>query len=371
MHLRKLNLVNFKNYEQLDLELNEKINCFVGDNGTGKTNLLDAVYYLSLTKSYFNTIDTQNIMNGKDFFMIQGEYERDGAKENIYCGVARDRRKQFKRNNKEYQKLSLHVGLIPVVMISPADSSLIIEGSDDRRKFINGVISQYSIEYLDMMIRYNHALVQRNVLLKDFGRSGSFNQEYLDVWDAQLIDAGQFIYEKRIEFAKKFQPIFQSYYNAISEQQEEVGLVYQSQLNDGDFRKLLAKSLEKDRILQYTTVGIHKDDLIMNMGPYPIRRNGSQGQQKTYLVALKFAEFDFIKELNGIAPVLLLDDIFDKFDAKRVRQIISLASDKHFGQIFITDTNQERAVKILEEISAEHKVFRVDNGKIEVLNGKN
>jgi len=186
-----------------------------------------------------------------------------------------------------------------------------------------------------------------------------------------LIDAGQFIYEKRIEFAKKFQPIFQSYYNAISEQQEEVGLVYQSQLNDGDFRKLLAKSLEKDRILQYTTVGIHKDDLIMNMGPYPIRRNGSQGQQKTYLVALKFAEFDFIKELNGIAPVLLLDDIFDKFDAKRVRQIISLASDKHFGQIFITDTNQERAVKILEEISAEHKVFRVDNGKIEVLNGKN
>jgi DNA replication and repair protein RecF len=371
MYLSKLNLVNFKNYDQLDIELSEKINCFVGDNGTGKTNLLDAVYYLSLTKSYFNTIDTQNIMNGQDFFMIQGEYERDGIKENIYCGVGKDRRKQFKRNNKEYQKMSLHVGLIPVVMISPADTSLILEGSDERRKFINGVISQYSIEYLDMIIRYNRALVQRNVLLKDFSRSGSFNREHLDVWDEQLVNSGRFIYEKRIEFAEKFQPIFQSYYNTISEKQEKVSLIYQSQLNDGDFRTLLQKSIEKDRILQYTTVGIHKDDLIMNMGPYPIRRNGSQGQQKTYLVALKFAEFDFIKELNGIAPVLLLDDIFDKFDSRRVRQLISLVSDKHFGQIFITDTSQERAVGILEEISAEHKVFSVKNGKIEVLNGKN
>jgi DNA replication and repair protein RecF len=256
-------------------------------------------------------------------------------------------------------------------MISPADSSLIIEGSDERRRFLNGVISQYSIEYLDTMIRYNRALVQRNVLLKDFARSGSYNQEYLDVWDAQLIDAGQFIYEKRREFAKKFQPIFQSYYNDISERQEKVGLVYQSQLNDGDYRKLLEKSLDKDRILQYTTVGIHKDDLVMNMGSFHIKRNGSQGQQKTYLVALKFAEFDFIKELNGIAPVLLLDDIFDKFDSRRVRQIISLVSDKHFGQIFITDTSQERAVRILKEISAEHKVFRVDSGKITVTDGKN
>jgi len=371
MYLRKLNLVNFKNYEQLDVELTEKINCFVGDNGAGKTNLLDAVYYLSLTKSYFNTIDTQNIMNGRDFFMIQGEYERDGSKENIYCGVGKDRRKQFKRNNKEYPKLSMHVGLIPVVMISPADTSLIIEGSDERRRFINGVISQYSIEYLDTMIRYNRALVQRNVLLKDFVHSGSFNREYLDVWDAQLINAGQFIHEKRLEFARKFQPIFQSYYNSISERQEKVGLVYQSQLNEGDFKQLLEKSLEKDRILHYTTVGIHKDDLAMNMGSFPIRRNGSQGQQKTYLVALKFAEFDFIKELNGITPVLLLDDIFDKFDSRRVKQIISLVSDKHFGQIFITDTNQERAVMILEEISAAHKVFRVESGKIGALNGKN
>jgi DNA replication and repair protein RecF len=371
MYLRKLNLVNFKNYEQLDIELCEKINCFVGDNGAGKTNLLDAVYYLSLTKSYFNTIDTQNITNGQDFFMIQGEYERDGTKENIYCGVAKDKRKQFKRNNKEYQKLSLHVGLIPVVMISPADSSLIIEGSDVRRKFINGVISQYSIEYLDTVIRYNRALIQRNILLKDFGRTGTFNREYLEVWDAQLIDSGQFIYEKRLEFARKFQPIFQSYYKTISESQEKVGLVYQSQLNEGNFKQLLEKSLEKDRILQYTTVGIHKDDLLMKMNSFPIKRNGSQGQQKTYLVALKFAEFDFIKELNGIAPVLLLDDIFDKFDSKRVRQIISLVSDKHFGQIFITDTNQDRAVSILKEISADHKVFRVENGHITAINGKN
>jgi DNA replication and repair protein RecF len=370
MYLRKLNLVHFKNYEQLDIEFSEKINCFVGNNGAGKTNLLDAIYYLSLTKSYFNTIDTQNITNGQDFFMIQGEYERDGTKENIYCGVGKDRRKQFKRNNKEYQKLSLHVGLIPVVMISPADSSLIIEGSDERRKFINGVISQYNIEYLDTTIRYNRALVQRNILLKDFARSGSFNPEYLEIWDAQLISAGNFIHEKRLEFAKKFQPIFQSYYNTISESQEEVGLVYQSQLNDGDFQQMLEKSIEKDRILQYTTVGIHKDDLVMNMGTLPIKRNGSQGQQKTFLVALKFAEFDFIKELNGIAPVLLLDDLFDKFDSQRVRKIIGLVSEEHFGQIFITDTNEDRAARILKEISADHKVFRVDNGKITGINGK-
>jgi DNA replication and repair protein RecF len=190
------------------------------------------------------------------------------------------------------------------------------------------------------------------------------------VWDAQLITSGQYVHEKRLEFARKFQPIFQSYYNTISESQEKVGLVYQSQLNEGDFKQLLEKSLEKDRILQYTTVGIHKDDLVMHMGSFPIKRNGSQGQQKTYLVALKFAEFDFIKELNGIAPVLLLDDLFDKFDSKRVRQIISLVSDKHFGQIFITDTNQDRAVSILEEISADHKVFRVDNGHIKEINGK-
>jgi len=371
MYLQKLNLVNFKNYEQLDIEFSEKINCFVGGNGAGKTNLLDAIYYLSLTKSYFNTIDTQNITNGQDFFMIQGEYERDGTKENIYCGVGKNRRKQFKRNNKEYPKLSLHVGLIPVVMISPADSSLIIEGSDDRRRFINGVISQYSIEYLDTMIRYNHALVQRNILLKDFARSGSFNSEYLELWDTQLITAGEFIHNKRLEYANKFQPIFQSYYNIISESQEEVGLMYQSQLNDGDFRELLEKSMDKDRILQYTTVGIHKDDLVMNMGSLPIKRNGSQGQQKTFLVALKFAEFDFIRELNGIAPVLLLDDLFDKFDSQRVRKIIELVSEKHFGQIFITDTSEDRATRILKDMRAEHKVFRVNKGKITGIHGKN
>jgi DNA replication and repair protein RecF len=207
--------------------------------------------------------------------------------------------------------------------------------------------------------------------LKDFARSGSFNPEYIEVWDTQLVTAGEFIHKKRLEYAKKFQPIFQSYYNIISESQEEVGLIYQSQLNDGDFRQLLEKSMDKDRILQYTTVGIHKDDLVMNMGPFPIKRNGSQGQQKTFLVALKFAEFDFIRELNGIAPVLLLDDLFDKFDSHRVRKIIGLVSEKHFGQIFITDTNEDRADSILKDISADHKVFEVDNGKITGINGKN
>lgn len=369
MFLRKLNLVNFKNYEQLDLELSGKINCFVGDNGTGKTNLLDAIHYLSLSKSFFNAIDTQNIMHGKEFFIIQGEYERDGSKENIFCGVSKNKRKQFKRNNKDYQKLSEHIGLIPVVMISPADSSLIIEGSDERRKFINGVISQYDIEYLDSLMKYNRALVQRNILLKDFARSGFFNKEYIEIWDAQIIPLGRLIYERRLDFAAKLQPIFQDYYSTIAEGKEKVEMIYTSQLGEGDFQDLMERSAEKDRILQYTTVGIHKDDLIMNIGDFSIKRNGSQGQQKTFLVALKFAKFDFIKQLNGFTPILLLDDIFDKFDRKRVKQIIKLVSDPHFGQIFITDTNPERIGRILNDLSIEHKVFIVEKGKIAENNG--
>jgi len=369
MFLRKLNLVNFKNYEQLDLELSRKINCFVGDNGAGKTNLLDAIHYLSLTKSFFNAIDTQNIMHEKDFFIIQGEYDRNGSKENIYCGVSKNARKHFKRNNKEYQKLSEHIGLIPVVMISPADSSLILEGSDERRKFINGVISQYDIEYLDSLMKYNRALVQRNILLKDFARSGFFNKEYIEIWNAQMIPLGRLIYERRVDFAARLQPIFQDYYNTISDGQEQVELIYNSQLSEGDFQDLLERAAEKDRILQYTTVGIHKDDLVMNIGGYPIKRNGSQGQQKTFLVTLKFAKFDFIKQLNGFTPILLLDDIFDKFDRKRVRQIIKLVSDQYFGQIFITDTNPERVGHVLNDLAIDHKVFIVDKGKITQTNG--
>ena len=364
MNLRKISLIQFKNYEQLDLTFSPKINCFVGNNGAGKTNLLDAIFYLSLTKSYFNAIDTQNIMYDKEFFILQGEYERDGTKENVYCGVKKGRKKQFKRNNKEYKKLADHIGLFPIVMISPADSNLVMEGSDERRKFLNAVISQYNREYLNDIINYNHVLVQRNVLLKDSARSGRFDKEMMELWTDQLIPLGENINKARKKFVSELIPIFQNYYKTISSELEEVGLKYQSQLNDGDFRQLIAGSAEKDRILQYTTVGIHKDDLDFNISGYPLKKNGSQGQQKTFLVALKFAKFDFIKKVNGFTPILLLDDVFDKFDVTRVEQIIQLVADQHFGQIFITDTNRDRIGDILRKLPIDYKLFRVDQGEI-------
>jgi DNA replication and repair protein RecF len=360
MYLSQISLVNFKNYDQLELNFSSKINCFVGDNGTGKTNLLDAIYYLSLTKSFFNALDSQNIRHGEDHFLIQADYVREGLSEKIHCGVQKNKRKVFKRNKKDYSKLSEHVGLLPVVMISPADSSLIIEGSDERRKFMNAVISQFDGEYLESMIRYNRALVQRNVLLKNFYRSGSYQPDLLEIWDEQLVQHGEYIHQKRVGFIRDLLPIFQEYYETVSEGKEQVGLDYLSQLSEKDLRTLLQEHAQKDRILQYTTAGIHKDDLTMNLSGYPIKRIGSQGQQKTFLVALKLAKFDFIRKVNGFHPILLLDDVFDKFDANRVKQIIRLVAEHDFGQIFITDTNRDRIKKVLGDLTIDYKLFQVD-----------
>jgi DNA replication and repair protein RecF len=360
MHLSHISLVNFKNYDQLELSFSRKINCFVGDNGTGKTNLLDAMYYLSMTKSYFNSVDTQNIRHGEEHFLIQGEYSREDLSEKIHCGVQKGKHKQFKRNKKDYERLSEHIGLLPVVMISPADSALIIEGSDERRKFMNAVISQFDNEYLESLMRYNRALSQRNTLLKDFHKSGKFQPDLLEIWDEQLNANGSYIHKKRVEFVKDLVPIFQEYYDMVSEGREEIGLEYHSQLNEKDLPSLLKDHAHKDRILQYTTAGIHKDDLLMSLRGHPIKRIGSQGQQKTFLVALKLAKFDFIREINGFHPILLLDDVFDKFDARRVRQIIRLVAEREFGQIFITDTNRERIREVLKDLSIDYKLFKVE-----------
>jgi DNA replication and repair protein RecF len=359
MYLSHISLVNFKNYDQLELDFSQKINCFVGDNGTGKTNLLDAVHYLSLTKSYFNSLDNQNIRHGEEQFIIQAEFEREGLEEKIFCGVQRDKRKIFKRNKREYAKLSEHVGLLPVVMISPADSSLITEGSEERRKFMNAVISQFDGEYLESLIRYNRALGQRNVLLKQFHRSGTFRSDQLEIYDAQLVHHGNYIHQQRLAFIKDLLPIFQQYYASVSGGKEAVGLDYRSQLQHRDLQTLFREHEQKDRILQYTTAGIHKDDLEMTLAGYPIKRIGSQGQQKTYLVALKLAKFDFIRKVNGFHPILLLDDVFDKFDANRVKQIIRLVAAHQFGQIFITDTNPERIKNTLNELTIDYKLFHV------------
>jgi len=368
MHLQNISLINFKNYSQVELEFSARINCFVGNNGVGKTNILDAIHYLSLSKSFFNSIDSQNIKYEEDFFVIQGDFLRENTQEKIYCSSKRNRKKKFKRNKKEYQRLADHIGLLPVVMISPADSNLITGGSDERRKFINAVISQYDRNYLNNLIQYNKALAQRNKLLKDFVRLGRFDAESLELWDDQLIPLSQKIYTKRVDFINKLVPVFQKYYDSISLGKETVGLVYQSQHHDGNFRDVFREALDKDRILQYTTRGIHKDDLVLELDDYQIKRVGSQGQQKTFLVALKFAKYEFIKEVSGSNPILLLDDVFDKFDASRVTQIIQLVSENQFGQIFITDTHQSRLEKILSELSADFRLFRI-NKEIEEIKG--
>ncbi len=367
MILNKLSLVNFKNYEQLEIELSAKINCFVGNNGEGKTNLLDAIYYLSLCKSFFNSADSQNIRYGHDFFLVQGEYELNDSVEKIYCGLKKGRKKIFKRNNKEYQKLAEHIGLLPVVMISPYDTVLITGGSEERRKFMNGVISQYNKEYLNSLINYNNVLSQRNKLLKDAAKGGYLDKDTISIYNEQLAVYGDYVFKCRSEFFSKLLPLFQEYYDFVSGANEKVSLEYKSHLHEKSFVKNLEESIDKDRVLQYTTRGIHKDDLVMNLEDHPIKKVGSQGQQKTYLISLKLAQFDFIKEIAKLKPILLLDDIFDKLDATRVEKFIRLVAENHFGQIFITDANKQRLDNIMVKMNSEHKLFEVDRGEANIL----
>jgi DNA replication and repair protein RecF len=359
MYLKKLALTNFKNYEFNELEFSPKINCFVGNNGVGKTNILDAIHYLSLTKSFFNNIDSVSVRHGEDYFIIQGTFVRNGEEDQIYCAFQKQKQKLLKRNGKEYQKLSDHVGRFPVVMISPADSALITEGSEDRRRFLNKIISQYNAGYLDSVLRYSKALQQRNKLLKDFRSSGNFDRDFLSIWDEQLVKYGSYVFSEREVLVNELIPVFQEYYSQISSGREIVKLKYRSHLYDGDFRDALLNSESKDRFLEYTTIGVHKDDLLLEMNDFPVKSLGSQGQQKSYLVALKLAKFDYIKHKAGSSPILLLDDIFDKFDAERVEQIIRLVGNQRFGQIFITDTHQNRLQEILSSHKTDYKLFRI------------
>ncbi len=361
MLINKLSIINFKNFSEFEMDFSPKINCFVGYNGVGKTNLLDSIYYLSLTKSYFNHIDSQNIKHEQDYFMVQGEYLRNQKKEVIYCGLKKTKNKVFKRNGKKYNKFSEHIGLLPIVMVTPDDSKLIIGGSEERRRFIDSIISQYDKNYLSNLIKYKRTLAQRNQLLKNFAQQRIFQAESLEVYNMQLSMLGENIYNKRKQFTKDFLPAYQEYYNFISQKKENVEITYKSQLNNDDFSKLLSKSIEKDRIMQYTTVGIHKDDLEFKLNKYQIKKTGSQGQQKTFLLALKFAQYDIIKQTLNLKPILLLDDIFDKLDALRVQQIVKLVSNNNFGQIFISHTNLDRLETILSKINIDYKIITIDN----------
>ena len=369
MILKRISILNYKNLEQVELDCSPKMNCFIGQNGMGKTNLLDAVYYLSFCKSATNPIDSQHMMHQQDFFVIQGFYETEsGDTEEIYCGMKRRQKKQFKRNKKEYTRLSDHIGFIPLVMVSPSDSELISGGSEERRRFMDVVISQYDKEYLEALIRYNKALQQRNTLLKN---EQGFDEELMEVWEEMMAASGEVVYRKRCAFIEEFIPIFQAFYSQISQNKEEVGLVYESHAQQGNLVQLLKESRQRDQIMGYSLKGIHKDDLLMQLGDYPIKKEGSQGQNKTYLIALKLAQFDFLRRTGShTTPLLLLDDIFDKLDASRVEQIVKLVAGDKFGQIFITDTNRDHLDKIMQKIEGEYKVFSVEDGAIHERKGE-
>ena len=359
MILKSLSLINYKNFESSSFEFDAKINCFVGNNGVGKTNVLDAVYHLSFGKSYFNPVATLNIKHNQDFFVVDGLYEKAEKEEKIVVSLKRGQKKMIKRNGKLYDRLSDHIGLLPLVIISPADRDLIVEGSDTRRKFIDGVISQSDKDYLRDLLAYNKVLAQRNSLLKYFALNNIFNNDTLEIYNEQLHNYANHLFKKRAEFLEAFIPIFKERYQAISNGNEVVNLTYKSDLFEDDLLSLLNANINKDKTLQYTSVGIHKDDLRFEIETHPIKKFGSQGQQKSFLIALKLAQFDFIKQQSGVSPILLLDDIFDKLDENRVSQIISLVDDEHFGQIFISDTHADRTEHVVKQIHQTYKLFKL------------
>ena len=368
MFLQKLNLINFKNYSEAELIFSDKINCFVGNNGAGKTNILDAVYYLSFCKSYFNPIDSQCILHKADFFAIHGRYSNTESTDNRYsCIQKRNSKKVFKENKKDYNRLADHIGKIPLVMISPYDRDLINDGSEIRRKYIDSVISQFDRLYLSDLISYNKALLQRNTLLKQFAEKHYFDAASLNIWNEKLAELGTSLFLKRNKFLSEFNPLFNDYYQFLSGGRETVEIEYSSQMHDTTLVDLLKNSIDKDKMIRYTSCGIHKDDLVFTINGYPIKKYGSQGQQKSFVIAIKLAQFEYTRRIKKFKPILLFDDIFDKLDDSRVESIINLVSENNFGQIFITDTQKQRIEKIFRKVNIDHNIFAVDDGNVKII----
>ncbi len=377
MVLRELSILNFKNIREATLRFSDKLNCFIGLNGQGKTNILDAVYYLSFTKSAYNIIDSQNITHGENMAMVQGvysDYQDDTTAEDIVisCGIKRGQKKQFRRGKKDYARMIDHIGLIPLVMVSPQDGELISDGSDERRRFMDGVISQYNRLYLEHLTRYNVLLKQRNALLKQYEDTpaDSLPTDLFEVIEVQMVEHANYIFGERSRFIERFMPYFQKVYTAVTGETrsagEEAVLTYVSQLQDRDLQEAYARTRTRDLILGWTSQGIHKDELEMLLGEYPLKRVGSQGQQKTFLLAMKLGQALCLGEWGGAMsgkPILLLDDIFDKLDSDRVERIVQLVGSEQFGQIFITDTDRQHLVTILQN-QQQFSVFHVRNGEV-------
>lgn len=366
MHLDKIQLHNFKNYSLAEIELCEGINAFVGKNGSGKTNILDAVHYLSMCKSYLNSIDRQNVKFQESFFSIFGNWNQDKKYYSEQCSFKIGGKKSIKLNKKEYERISDHVGKFPVVFISPYDNDLISEGSETRRKWMDGILVQLDRQYLEDLLKYHKALEQRNALLKNMHEHRLFDRESIEIWNIPLAETGQRIYEKRTKFLQDFIPVFNEFYQKLVGNTEVTEISYKSQLQEQNLFDGLIAYEKKDAYTQYTNVGIHKDDLIFTIANHPVKKFGSQGQQKSFLIALRLAQFDWMKKQKGFAPILLLDDIFDKLDHSRVEKLIALVTTNYFGQVFITDTDEERMRFLLNAISADKKLFKVESS--EVLN---
>jgi len=359
MILEKLSLINYKNIPSATLELSPKINCLIGQNGVGKTNVLDAIYFLSFCHSASNPIDSQVIRHGEEFLVVEGIYDEDMC---VTAAIKRGQKKHFKRNKKEYKRLSEHIGLIPLVMVSPSDTLLIENGSEERRRLMDVVISQYDRSYIDAVNRYNKALQQRNTMLK---LEEEPDAEVMALWEEQMAIEGERIYERRAAFVKELVPIFQHYYEQISGNREQVTIDYVSHCQRGPLLEVIQRDRQKDRIMGFSLHGVHRDDLVFALGGHPLKREGSQGQHKTFVISLKLAQFDFLKRTNTeTTPLLLLDDIFDKLDAERVEQIVRLVAGDEFGQIFITDTNRDHLDAILSSMEGDNRIFFVEKGEV-------
>ena len=413
MILQRISILNYKNIAQADLSFSPKLNCFIGDNGEGKTNVLDAIHFLSLCKSTTTSIDSLCVRHGEEYAVLQGSYEReDGSHEEIYCGIKRGQKKVLRRNKKAYKRLTEHIGLIPLAIVSPSDAGLIADGSEERRRFMDVVISQYDRTYMEALLNYNKALQQRNALLKMYdsapaptvpvgsssalapaGSSAALtpvdsssglapvgfpdgsspsagaispDPELLSLWEEEMARQGEVIFRARTEYIKEFVPIFQRIHSEISQGKETVAWTYVSHAQRGPLLEVIQASRATDLVIGYSLHGVHKDELEMTLGGFPIKREGSQGQNKTFLIALKLAQFDFLKRTGSrTTPLLLLDDIFDKLDAERVEQIVRLVSGEDFGQIFITDTNRDHLDRILTQIGSDYQLFHVKGGVIE------
>ena len=360
MYLKKLVLINFKNIAQAEITLSERLNCFVGDNGAGKTNVLDAVYYLSMSKSALTMTDGQSVRHGEDFFVVEGTYAGDsGSNDTVNCSFLRRSGKVLKFNGKEYDRMADHVGRFPVVMVSPQDSVLITDAAEERRRYLNAFLSQLDRDYLASLMRYNAVLAERNRFLKS-----SSDEQMLQIYDMQLADHAARIYERRRDIIERMRPLVAEFYRQLSGDREQVEIEYRSELASASMGELLLASRERDIVNGFTTSGVHRDDMSLRIGGYPLRKYGSQGQQKSFLMSLKLAQYRILAEVCGERPLLLLDDLFDKLDTSRVENLLALVAGDDFGQIFITDCNRSRLETILSRAGEKYALFMVEGGDI-------